>query len=152
MPLSPLRRSDPDFFEFHWLDVLSAAWQDGRNFSASAVIRPSVPMGFYAECAVAGQSGSREPRWRAESGATVLDGSVLWIMRHPSAVSLPSISAAVYTLTPTGITQSGPTISGAVTTVKLDASAASLGTYNLVVEITAGGEDYSLETDLEVID
>lgn len=82
----------------------------------------------------------------------VFDGSAVWIMRHPSSVTLPTITAATYTIEPAGITQSGAAISGATTTVKLDASAASLGTYNVVAEITAGGEDYSLETDLEVID
>jgi hypothetical protein len=116
------------------------------------VIRPTLPIGFYAECSTAGQSAGREPRWRAEADATVRDGSVIWTMRHPSSITLPTISAATYTITPAGITQSGAAISGAITTVKLDASSASLGTYNVVAEITAGGEDYSLEQDFEVID
>jgi hypothetical protein len=150
--LSPLRRSDPDVFVFRWLDVLAAEWQGGAAYEAADIVRPSIPMGFYAECTTAGQTAAREPRWRAEASATVLDGSVVWTMRAPSSVTLPTITAATYTITPAGITQSGAAISGSVTTVKLDASAASLGTYKVVAEITAGGEDYSLEADIEVID
>jgi hypothetical protein len=151
MSLSPLRRTDPDFFKFNWPNVLAATWEQGCAYSIANVVRPDVAMGFYAECMTSGLSASREPRWRAEAGAVVRDGSVLWVMRDPSSVSLPTITAATYTITPAGITQSGAAISGSVTTVKLDASAASLGTYNVVAEITAGGEDYSIETDLEVI-
>ena len=150
--LSPLRRSDPDFFEFHWLDVLAAEWRAAESVAVGNVRRPAVPMGFYAECTTGGDTASSEPRWPTAAGLTQQDGSVVWTMRAPSSVTLPTITAQTYTITPSGVTQSGPTISGTKTTVKFDASAADLGLYTVLADITAGGEDYSLEEQLVVVD
>lgn len=152
MNLSPLRRSDPDYFEFEWLSLIASPWIAGRDYAATDIVQPAVPMGFYAQCTTAGESAAREPRWRAEAGATAVDGSVVWTMLAPGSVALASITASSYTITPAGITQSNDSISGTRTSVKLNASAASLGKYLITAEITAGGEDYSLEADLEVVD
>jgi hypothetical protein len=95
-------------------------------------------------------AAQREPVWPQTESVTVKDGSVVWTMS--SAPSLPSISAVVYTFNPSGISQSSPTTSGTRTRVKFDSSAVELGTYSLLAEITAGGEDYSLLTTIEVID
>jgi hypothetical protein len=148
---SPLRRTDPDFFEFEWRDVIVGAWTAGRAQALLDVVRPTVPMGFYAECTTAGMAAASEPRWPTTAGATVTDGSVVWTMRAPSSVTLPTITAHTYVITPAGITQSSPTISGSQTSTKLDAVNADLGLYTVHAEITAGGEDYSLEEQLVVI-
>ena len=150
--LTPLRRSDPDVFEFDWADFLTEPWGIARRHTVGDIVQPTVSMGYYAECSVAGLTAAREPRWRAEEGAIVIDGSASWVMKHPDDVSLPTISAATYTIEPSGITQSNTAIDGSVTSVKLDATDASLGKYIITAEITAGGEDYSMASELEVTD
>jgi len=150
--LTSLRRTDPDFFEFDWLPVVSASRRPSWNYTTTQVVRPTIGIGLYAECTTAGMTAESEPRWPITAGATVTDGSVVWTMKAPSGVTLPTITAAVYVITPTGITQSGAAISGRITTVKLDASSADLWVYTVRAEITAGGEDFSLQDQFIVVD
>jgi hypothetical protein len=67
-------------------------------------------------------------------------------------VILPTISAVTYTITPSGITQSGAAITGNLSSVKFDASSAQVGMYDLVAEATIGGEDFSLSETIIVTD
>jgi hypothetical protein len=149
---SPLRRSDPEFFEFDWTDLLIRARVPGRVYAQNEVIRPPLPVGFFAICTTAGMAAHREPIWPREDDLTVQDGSVVWTMRAPGGVGLPSISSVDYTITPDGIVESDETTVDLRTRVKLDATAADLGTYEILAEIVSAGEDYSMRTTLEVIE
>lgn len=148
----PLRKSDPDVFEFPWLKFLVPSWEPGEMYTVGDVVRPRAANGFFAQCTIGNESAAREPAWVRESGIVVDDGSVVWLMVAPSEVSLPSITSATYTIDPAGITQSLATIDGTKTTVKLDASGADVGTYRVVAEIVADGEDHSQEESLEVFE
>lgn len=150
--LSPLRRSDPDYFQFDWLPVVAAARRGAWSYAVNDIVRPLRSNGFYAVCTRAGLTAQREPVWGASDGVEVADGSAIWTMRAPSGVTLPTISAVTYTLTPTGITQNSASISGNTSTVKFDGSSAGLGVYEILAEATIGGEDYSLEEAIEVIE
>jgi hypothetical protein len=152
MNLDPLRRSDPDFFQFDWSELLIVAREPGRTYAEDEVVRPDPPVGFYAICTTAGMTGHRPPIWPRAAALTIVDGSVVWTMVEPGAVGLPSISDVVYTITPTGIQQSNPSTTGLRTRVKLDAANAELGTYEILAEIVSGGEDHSYRATLEVID
>jgi hypothetical protein len=149
---SPLRRSDPDFFEFEWFKVLVAPRYGDYLYTQGQIVRPPAGIGLYAECTTAGLSGAAEPAWPTTAGGTVTDGTVIWTMKTPAQVTLPTITAATYTVTPAGITQSGAAITGTRTKVKLDATNANLGSYRVVAEITAGGEDYSISEHIAVVD
>lgn len=149
---SPLRKTDPDFIEFDWTSRLIQARVPGRVYEVDDVVQPSLAVGFYAICTTAGMAAHREPIWPREDGLTVLDGSVVWTMVEPGGAGLPTITNAVYTITPSGITQSNAETVGLRTRVKLDAAAAELGTYEILAEIVSGGEDYSERTTLEVVD
>lgn len=145
-----LRRTDPDFFEFEWREMIVAQRRGGRTYSVSDVVRPLRPNGFYAVCSVAGQAAAREPVWAATEGVTVQDGSITWTMQ--AAATLPTISAVTYTLSPPTVTSGSTSTIGTRTRVKLDASAAELGTYQCLAEITANGEDYSALATFDVVD
>lgn len=145
-----LRRTDPDFFEFEWRELIVSQRYGGRTYSVSDIVRPLRPNGFYAVCSVAGQVAAKEPVWAATEGITVQDGSVTWAMQ--AAPTLPTISAVTYTFDPPTVTSSSPTTIGTRTRVKFDASAAEIGTYQCLAEITANGEDYSTLATFEVVD
>lgn len=145
---SPLRQSDPDWFEFDWLEHLTDNWgPPGRRFSQGDVIAPSVPMGYYAECtSVIGMCGRKEPGWPEEDAATVVDGSITWTMRAPGTVTLPVVASCTYTITPSGISQDDTAVDveEGVSKVRLDASAADLGTYKIVANMTdSQGEEHT---------
>jgi hypothetical protein len=150
--LSPLRKSDPDFFDFEWLARIVAERQSNKAYTSGQYARPLVGIGLIAECTTDGTTRSSEPRWPTVAGQTVTDGSCVWTMRNPADVTLPSISGATYTITPAGITQTNPSTSGTVTRVKLDAANAAPGIYQIVAEITANGEDFSMADRLVVLD
>lgn len=150
LQFDPLRRTDPDFFEFEWRELIVAQRRGGRAYSIADVVRPLRATGFYAVCSTAGQSAAKEPVWAATEGITVQDGSVTWTMQ--AAPTLPTISAVTYTLDPATVTSGSPTTSGTRTRVKFDASAAEIGTYQCLAEITAGGEDYSTLATFDVVD
>ena len=150
LQFDPLRRSDPDFFEFEWREVIVTPRRGGRAYAADDIVRPLRANGFYAVCTTGGQAAAAEPVWPASEGVTVHDGSVVWTMQ--ASPTLPTISAVTYTFTPSGPTQSSPTTTGTRTRVKFDATSASLGTYQCLAEITANGEDYSTTASIEVVD
>lgn len=150
---SDLRRSDPDYFEFDWFDVLVDGWAPDTDYVVGDVVRPHRgPVGFVFQCTTKGTSGGRRPRWRGPAATTIADGGAVLTAKKREDASLPTITSATYTITPTGITKSGEVIDGTKTRVKLDASAAALGDYEIVAEIVASSEDYSDEATFEVVD
>lgn len=153
MTLDPLRQTDPDDFDFDWIDFLVPRWEPGTIYYSGQVVRPRIPNGFFAECVTSGnQSSAVEPNWVRRGGAVVFDGSVEWVMRAPSDESLATIDSVTYTITPSGIAQGAESTIGMVTRVRLDAAAAPVGTYTIVAEMTdSDGEDHTQETTLPVI-
>jgi hypothetical protein len=150
LQFDPLRRTDPDFFEFEWREMIVTPRRGGRTYATNDIVRPLRPNGFYAVCTTAGHTAMREPVWPTTEGVTVQDGSITWTMQ--ASPTLPTISAAVYTFTPTGPAQSNLSTSGTRTRVKFDATSVELGTYQCLAEITANGEDYSTLASIEVVD
>lgn len=150
----PLRRSDPDVFEFDWTNFVVPQWQPGTQYVTGAIVRPIAPNGFWAQCATPNQTHAREPAWAKINGASVRDGSVVWTMVEPASITLPTISSVTYDIEPGGITQADPAnaIDGMVTRIRLDAVAADLGAYRIIAEVIVDGEDYSQEQALEVVD
>lgn len=151
----PLRRNDPDYFVFDWSARLVSEHIPGKHYATGALVRPRLPTGFLYECTTKGQAAWRPPVWPRTNGATVTDGSAVWTCRTLEAATLASISTVVYTITPTGIAQSDASILAdeLSSKVRLDASSAGLGTYDLVALMTdSGGEEHELRTELEVID
>lgn len=76
------------WLRLQWLDQNSrGVWQPGRAYSAGEICKTSdIASHKYAECTVAGTSGSVEPTWPAV-GETVTDGSVAWVVRDVRAAN-----------------------------------------------------------------
>jgi hypothetical protein len=153
MDVQPLRKTDPDWFTFAWSGALVDDWQPGEFVDVGELRAPLVPTGFYARCATAGMTGAREPAWPASGSRS--DGSAVWTLIAPSAASTPTIQSVTYTLTPSGISITDSTISEEVnkSRVRLDASAADEGDYELIAEmVDSDGEDHSFAITIEVIE
>jgi hypothetical protein len=152
---APLRQNDPDYFVFDWSALLVSEHTPGKHYSLGALVRPRAPTGFLYECTTKGQTQWRPPVWPRTEGATVTDGSAVWTCRTLATATLASVSTVVYTITPTGISQSDDSILAdeLSSRVRLDASAAGLGVYEIAALMTdSGGEEYEIRTELEVIE
>jgi hypothetical protein len=150
---SPLKTTDPDWFEFPWLERLVKRWRPGEIVAIGALRRPAVPHGFMLKCTTAGQTGAREPAWAKTASATVNDGAAVWQMVPWAAPDLPVISSCSYVISPTGISNVGESIDAAAlkTFVRLDAAAAIAGDYTVTATmIDSNGEQYVHTEDLEV--
>lgn len=92
-----LRPGDALDFGFDWSRWLANARRSGAAVAAGYCIRPGKPNGF-EYVATAGVTGSEEPVWPTEIGASVDDGSVSWVCQAASSSSLASlVSSAVWT-------------------------------------------------------
>lgn len=150
---SPLRRSDPEFFEFDWTALLIPTRVPGKVYALNEIAKPALATGFYLKCTTPGMAAHHPPIFPREADLTVGDGSLVWTMVEPGGAGLPTISGTpTYDISPAGIAQSDLSTVGLVTRVKLDAVAAGLGEYEILAEIVSSGEDYSMRTTLEVVD
>lgn len=59
-------------------------WEPNEEYQLGDIVWPTKPIGYCAECTVAGRSGAKEPRWvaTADEALPQQDGSVTWTMRH----------------------------------------------------------------------
>lgn len=76
------------------------AWQANKSYSPGDIVRPTTPNGYWYRCTKAGTSGSSQPSWPTEKGASVTDGSVQWTVGGSTRVymlvlsDVPALSAA----------------------------------------------------------
>lgn len=119
--------------------LLEYVYETGREYQLNAHVRPSRPNGFAYQASVAGQSGTREPRWPKTLGATVVDGSVTWTAVAVDSNSSDSVSS-VNIPAVSGLTISAPATSGTRTT--FDVSGGENGrTYEISFEVTTSANE-----------
>lgn len=117
-------------------------WVDGTVYSVGDFVTPIIGgntgldgTGKIYECTTGGTSDSSEPTWPTSAPDTVVDNTVTWTTRDPSA-NVPFIVGVVGGVTTVGISGSlivdGTIIADALTVSQLSAIAADLGA------ITAG--------------
>lgn len=150
---SPLRKSDPDWFEFAWLDALINEWVPGEIVAVGTLRRPLVPFGYMLKCTVAGQTGPRERAW--PTSGTIKDGSVTWQVVQWAAPDLPSIASCTYAIQPSGVTVLSEAIDSTLlsTRIRLDAASAEVGEYTITATMIDGsGEQYVASENFEVIE
>lgn len=149
---SPLRKTDPDFFRFHWVDIMAPP-RIGRVFvDVGAIKQPTVFRGYFLVCTTAEWTEAREPNFPRVEGALVTDGAVVWTMTKRPVFA--TISSQTFVITPAGIAQSLPSNNDLelTSTIRLDAVAAAVGKYTVLAAIVdSTGEEHSQTEDFEVI-
>lgn len=154
MALDPLRKTDPDWFTFDWLERLVPEWRPNTHYSDGQVVRPIVPCGAYLVCSTAGLSAARLNAVPA-AGSTLADGKgLVWTVTVPSGASVPKPASAVYATNPSGIVELSSDLDAdrMITRVRLDAGAADVGDYTLTATMTdTAGEEHVASSALEVI-
>jgi len=96
-----LSTGGPQWFAYQALDtssVPSTVWSAGAGFSVGQQIIPTTlgSVGFYFTCSTAGTTGTTEPTWPSQVGATVVDGSVTWTCTAHIADALVKNDVAVF--------------------------------------------------------
>lgn len=103
-----LAEKDPDVSAEYGIDfhdeIVRQAARNERLSVADVVFYPSADPGWYFEVTTAGKTAKNiPPSIPRESGETLTDGSVELVCRHPSEVTIPTVSSAAWTL-PTALT------------------------------------------------
>lgn len=100
-----LEAKDPDDDKEYWIDFRDQIVTEAlpqTDYDAAQILFFAQDTGFYYEVTTAGRTGLSYPRNLPKvSGQTVNYGSCVLTCRHPSAVTLPSISAA-WAIDPSG--------------------------------------------------
>jgi len=152
---SPLKQSDPAWFEFEWLRRVIRPWAADELVAVGAIRKPNVPSGFLMKCLTAvGSTGAREPALPSVATAVVVDTGVTWEM-VPYATNIPVLSNHVFTTSPAGIVIVDDDIVPALllSRVKLDAGLAAVGLYEITATIEdASGEEYVNTQEIEVVE
>jgi hypothetical protein len=150
-----LPKTDIEWHEFEWLNVLVQAWSPGLVVAAGDLIRPTVPNGFFYAANAGGQLGGREPAWNAQAGATTQNGSVTLTAQTPGTASEPTIASCTYAMTPSGLVEDDTQIDNdrMVTRIRIDATGADTGDYTITATMTdSTGEDHVRSATLTVTD
>lgn len=155
--LAPLRKVDPEWYAFEWIDLLTFTRQADFRYEAGAVVRPpgTEPAGIVLECTQAGWTRRHCPTIPRAVGQVFMDGTVEWTVRHPDTAAAPTPASATYSISPSGVVQASASIdtAGRRTLVRLDAGAASPGEYEiLAIMVDSNGEQHSAEDTFEVIE
>jgi hypothetical protein len=56
-----------------------STWKPSTAYATGDYLQPASPNGWYYQCTRAGTSGATQPAFPAPSGATVVDGGVVWV-------------------------------------------------------------------------
>ena len=122
MDVTTLAPKDPDVaatYSIDWSRQLVLDVKRSTSYVLGAIVRPTRWAGFYWEVTTAGDTGQQVPsKTPRAAGETLADGSVVWTARHPSSVSIPTVSTAVWTI-PSGLTLSSQLEDTAATHVTL---------------------------------
>lgn len=139
----------PDSVRNLTLDFFSAVasfWKPGKEYAASAYVRPSVFTGFaYQADGSGGQSGYDEPAWPTTLSGTVVDGDITWTAVDAGGNGVTALSSPVFTISPSGeLSSSGETIvdgQGTSSAAQCNLSGGVLGkSYTVECQVTAGSE------------
>lgn len=86
-------------------NLVAVFWESNEEYAAGEYVWPSKPMGYCAQCTIAGRSGASEPRWlpTPDVALTKRDGSVEWTMRPPGPNGLSLLGANPVAEAPPGI-------------------------------------------------
>lgn len=90
---------DPDVAITYDLDLFENLVPDtlrSNEYEAGDVTRPHRDNGFYFECQTAGRTGIYNPYSPRQANQQIRDGSVVWVSKHPSDVTVPEISSVVW--------------------------------------------------------
>jgi len=73
----------PQYSQF-WVNGAPSPWQPLTPYNVGAVVLPTTFNGFVYTCLTAGTSGGAPPSWPTPAGATVNDGTVVWVAILPT--------------------------------------------------------------------
>lgn len=83
---SVFQQQDPTEFQFMGNPP---AWTAGTAFTLGQTVKPTVPVGYYFVCVIAGTSGGSQPNFPTALNVTVVDGSITWICQTtPPAIAV----------------------------------------------------------------
>jgi hypothetical protein len=121
--VDPKRSFERVALQVDWHDSLARLRSTGMRYSLGEIIRPrrSEASGFEYECVQAGVTGSRPVNWPYRDGATITDGSAIWLSRPLSDSSLRTIvQSAAWSATPAGLVLSAESVNDCVYTIYAD--------------------------------
>jgi hypothetical protein len=126
-------------FEANFARRLANRWEPLKDVTEGRFIR----IGAYdAECTKTGRTGRMDPRWSAQVGDVVPDGSAEWTIRDPSNSSLRAIISSVDWDVPEGISVSEQVETDTASIARLTAADdVAAGEYTITVTAHAGGLD-----------
>ena len=81
------RKGEAVLYTHDRTDNLAQRWEAGKVVASGYKVRPKRATGWQYT-STAGQTGAQEPRWPANSGGTVVDGSVTWTAEAITDASL----------------------------------------------------------------
>lgn len=89
----PKRSYDKVLVNMDWHDYLANLWQPGLYYATGMVVRPrrADATGFQYRCIDDGVSDRSEPQWSGTAGATIQDGSAIWVAEEISEASLRTL-------------------------------------------------------------
>lgn len=123
-----LPAGEVSFYAIDWTYWLAFLWQPGFSAPLNYVVRPFPWTGYQYIVTTAGQTGNYPPVWPEEDALFVVDGSVIWQAEPIDSTSLQtSVVSATYEA-PVGLTATAYMVSGNLTPVQINATAATPGT------------------------
>lgn len=112
---------DPDVAATYDLDLFTNLVPDtirSNAYDVGDVTRPHRDNGFYLQCTKAGRTGIYNPYSPRIANQLIRDGSVEWTSKHPSDVTVPTISSVVWTV-PADLTVDSQSEDGHIASVTL---------------------------------
>lgn len=140
--------------ELNLYDLIASRWKGNRDFVTDEVTLPfGLPTGFsYKASSPGGRSGSQEPRWPREIGATTRDGSVIWVCQAAGVVGLSSVTGIAAESDPAGITISGLAVSNLGELVATYSGGVVDEDYDVIFSFTVNGNSLKARQTVKVRD
>lgn len=128
---------------FEWFKLLATFWKPGIEQAANSYVRPTTATGFAYQCARAGQTGNKEPKWSRILGESVSDGDVIWTVVDAGTNAVQAASSPIVTCDQSVIIGTPTIVDGDGTSSKVQVLVSGWLdgiTHNIRCQITAGSQ------------